>query len=59
MYKFHKRNQMKFYFIILVPTLFVIVYIVIVAWHISGACRGRTKDKEPGFEEKSAIHSED
>ena len=30
-----------------------------IAWNISGAGHGRTEDKEPGIEEKSALHSKD
>ena len=35
------------------------MYIVFVAWDISGAGRVRTEYNEPGIEEKSALHSED
>ena len=35
------------------------MYVVFVAWDISGAGRVRTEDKEPGIEEKSALHSKD
>ena len=41
----YEANQIKVYLIISVPTLLVIIYIVFVAWHISGAGRVRTEDK--------------